>query len=359
MSNEREATFRSIRWSMLFAFVRTSAAALAVFSGLVLLGVLVWNVVMENPLVPAHIWTNGLAGVLVVSALLSIVLVGGYSGFQESRTFRRRMRTFHEATLLWANGRLGHRVAVQEADDEMEELAAALNRMAERLEQQKSALERLVETNEQLYQQAVGAAALEERARLSRELHDSVSQQLFALGMTAGAASKLIELDVERARPLVAQTEEMAAKAQAEMRALLLHLRPVELEGRQLVEALERFLHDVCPRHAISYDLDVERGSRLSDGMESHLFRVVQEAVSNVIRHAKAKLLQVRLFTEGDVVVLIVRDDGVGFDPQAVRNGSYGLHSIRERVEEIGGRCEVRSSPDMGTEVRVTVQCLT
>lgn len=344
---------------MLFAFVRASAAALAVFSGLVMLGALLWDLFAEKPLLPADIWTGGLFTVVFLAALLSVLLAGGVAGYVEARSFRRKMIIFHEAILLWANGRLGHRVAVQEADAEMENLAGALNRMAERLEEQKSALERLVDTNEQLYQQASGIAVLEERARLSRELHDSVSQQLFALGMTAGAASKLMKVDVERARPLVAQTEEMAAKAQAEMRALLLQLRPVELEGRTLAEALERFLQDVCPRHAIRYDLDVEQESGLSEGLESHLFRIVQEAVSNVIRHASAQTLQVRLVKEeDDLVALIVRDDGVGFDPKSARDGSFGLHGIRERALEIGGRCEVRSSPGTGTEVRVSVQLL-
>ncbi|TCP55999.1 NarL family two-component system sensor histidine kinase LiaS [Tumebacillus sp. BK434] len=350
--------FRSVRWSMLLAYVRASAAALAVFSGLVMLGAMLWELFADRPLLPDAIWTGGLFTVVVIAALLSIVLIGGVTGYVEARSFRRKMIIFHEAILLWANGRLGHRVAVQEADDEMEDLAGALNRMAERLEEQKSALERLVETNEQLYQQAAGLAALEERARLSRDLHDSVSQQLFALGMTAGAANKLLALDVERARPLVAQTEEMAAKAQAEMRALLLQLRPVELEGRSLREALERFLHDVCPRHGIRYDLDVEQESRLPEGLESQLFRVVQEAVSNVIRHAAANTLQVRLVREDDVVALTVRDDGAGFDTRAAKDGSFGLHGIRERALEIGGRCEVRSSPGLGTEVRVSVQLL-
>ncbi len=343
---------------MLFAFVRTSAAALAVFSGLVIFGVLLGGLLTKHALLPQEIWSEGLVAILVVSGLLSALLVGGITGFVESRSFRRRVQTMHEATLLWANGRLGHRIGVEEVDDEMEELATSLNRMAERLEEQKIALEQLVKKNEQLFQQSANVAAMEERARLSRELHDSVSQQLFALGMTAGAANKLLALDVERARPLVEQTEEMAAKAQAQMRALLLQLRPVELEGRSLGEALEQFLHDVCPRHGIRYDLDVTSVAPLSDRLESHLFRVVQEAISNVVRHASAKLLQVRLLREGEQVTLIVRDDGVGFDPTTMRDGSYGLRSIRERAEEVGGRCSVRSSLDTGTEVRVSVNML-
>lgn len=358
MSNEFEQRFRSVRWSMLFAFVRTSAAALAVFSGLVIFGVLLGGLLTKHALLPQEIWSEGLVAILVVSGLLSALLVGGITGFVESRSFRRRVQTMHEATLLWANGRLGHRIGVEEVDDEMEELATSLNRMAERLEEQKIALEQLVKKNEQLFQQSANVAAMEERARLSRELHDSVSQQLFALGMTAGAANKLLALDVERARPLVEQTEEMAAKAQAQMRALLLQLRPVELEGRSLGEALEQFLRDVCPRHGIRYDLDVTSVAPLSDRLESHLFRVVQEAISNVVRHASAKLLQVRLLREGEQVTLIVRDDGVGFDPTTMRDGSYGLRSIRERAEEVGGRCSVRSSLDTGTEVRVSVNML-
>ncbi|MGZ4112148.1 MAG: sensor histidine kinase, partial [Tumebacillaceae bacterium] len=162
----------------------------------------------------------------------------------------------------------------------------------------------------------------------------------------------------ERAKPLVVQTEEMAAKAQAEMRALLLHLRPVELEGRSLIEAAERFLQDVCPRNGLRYEFDVEVATRLGEGIESHLFRIIQESVSNVIRHASAEALRVRLVQERASIVLSIADDGQGFDPQLVRNGSYGTHSIRERAEEIGGMLEVRSAPGNGTEVRVTVRMI-
>lgn len=362
MLNEWNRKLTGVRWSLLFAFFRAIAAALAVFIGLVWGAVAIWNEVSDTPLfVDMGTWTVGqwLPAVVIflLAALISILLVATTIGSFEARTLRWRMHTLIEATTLWANGRLGHRIVITGVDDEVGELATSLNGMAGRLEEHVAALQRLVEKNERLYQQAAGLAAMEERARLARDLHDSVSQQLFALGMTIGAANKLAS-QPERARPLIEQAEKMASKAQAEMRALLMHLRPVELEGRSLIEALERFLQDVCPRHQMSYDLEAEGISGLGEGLESQLFRVVQEAVSNVIRHASASLLQVRLVQDGTRVVLSIRDDGQGFEPGLVRDGSYGMQSIRERAEEIGGRLEVRSAIGAGTEVRVTVRMI-
>lgn len=354
---------RSVRWSLFLAFLRTTAAALVVFIGLVWVGLSLWKEIPGSTLAPivgqvSHNQWLVIISLLLLSAVLAVVLVGGSSGFAESRGLKRRMRTLVEATMLWANGRLGHRIVVHNAEDEFTELAVSLNGMAERLEEHVAALQRLIEKNEELQQQSAGLAKLEERSRLARDLHDSVSQQLFALGMTAGAASKLMATAPERAAQLVGQTEEMAAKAQAEMRALLLHLRPVELEGRSLIEGAQRFLQDVCPRNGLEYHFDVDGVTHLSEGIEGHLFRILQEAVSNVVRHASAKKLRVQLVQQGREVVLSIQDDGRGFDPRQVRDGSYGAHSIRERAEEIGGYLEVSSGLGRGTEVRVTVRMI-
>jgi two-component system, NarL family, sensor histidine kinase LiaS len=363
MSNKWDNRFHSVRWSLFLAFLRTATAALVVFIGIAWGGLSLWEVLPDSTLAPltaqltASQW-GIIFGILIFSAVVTVLLVGVRSGFVESRALKRRMRTLIEATMSWANGGLGHRIVVQGEEDELTELALSLNGMAERLEEHVAALQRLIEKNEELHQQAAGLAKMEERSRLARDLHDSVSQQLFALGMTAGAASKLIEVAPERAKPLVVQTEEMAAKAQAEMRALLLHLRPVELEGRSLVEAAERFLQDVCPRNGLRYEFDVDVATRLGEGIESHLFRIIQESVSNVVRHASATTLRLRLVQERASIVLSILDDGQGFDPQLVRDGSYGAHSIRERAEEIGGVLEVRSSRGNGTEVRVTVRMI-
>lgn len=351
--------FESVRWSLLLAFVRTTAAALVVFVGLAGIGVILHDWLSDTTLLNREALTFGQWAMFVLILLLagvgSILLVGLTGGYTQSRAMQERMHALVEATLLWSNGRLGHRIEVVGEEHEITELAGALNGMAERLEDQVLALGRLVDKNERLAKQAAGMATMEERQRLARDLHDSVSQQLFAIGMTAGAASKLYDRDPERARPLIGQLEEMASKAQAEMRALLLHLRPVGLEGRSLAEALDRFLQDVCPRHQICYDMELNGVVRLSDGLEGHLFRIAQEAVSNVIRHASAKRLLVKLSREGERACLSIIDDGQGFDPKQSRGGSYGLQSIRERAEEVGGRLEVLSSPGQGTEMRVWV----
>jgi len=355
--------FDSVRWALLRAFARTTTAALVVFIGLAWGGLMLYNQLSEQPLLPAGVslaveqWV-WVVLILVLSFAIALLLAVFSGGLRETRAWRRRVETLIDAATLWANGRLGHRIVERGSDDEIHELAVSLNGMAERLEEQVVALQRLVEENEVLARQSAGLATMEERARLARDLHDSVSQLLYALGMTAGAASKLIEQNPEKAKPFVLQTEQMAAKAQAEMRGLLLHLKPVELEGRSVHEALERFLHDVCPRHGIRYDLEVDVEGRLGEGLEAHLFRIAQEAVSNVIRHASAQALQVHVVEAGGRLLLSIHDDGKGFDPHNVRDGSYGLAGIRERAEELGGKFDLRTSPGQGTELRVTLSRL-
>lgn len=348
------------RWSLLFAFVRAAAAALALFVGIVWAAVMVYHAQGRGRFFAEDMPVEWIVVTMSIAAVVSVLAVGVGNGYLESRELRRRMGTLGEAARLWAGGRLGHRIVeVGGESDEVSALAVSLNRMAGRLEEQVNALMRLLEENEQLQQQAATAATLTERARLARELHDSVSQQIFAIGMTAGAVQKLYDWDSERARPLVGQLEEMAQKAQAEMRALLLHLRPVELEGRSLAEALERFLMEVCARHGLRYDLEIgENVSVLGEGVEAQLFRIGQEAVSNVIRHAQASRVAVRLVGLADEVYFSVRDDGKGFAVDRGTDGSYGMKTLRERTEEAGGRLEIRTSSGAGTEVAVVVPIL-
>lgn len=359
MYHESDRLQRS-RWSLLFAFVRAAAAALALFVGIVWAATMIYHAQGRGRLFAEEVPVQWIAVTVVIAVVVSVLAVGVGIGYMESRELRRRMGTLGEAARLWAGGRLGHRIVeVGGETDEVSALAVSLNRMAGRLEEQVNALMRLLEENEQLQQQAATAATLTERARLTRELHDSVSQQIFAIGMTAGAVQKLYDRDSERARPLVGQLEEMAQKAQAEMRALLLHLRPVELEGRSLAEALERFLLEVCSRQGLRYDLEIGADvTFLGEGVEAQLFRIGQEAVSNVIRHAEATRVAVRLVCVEGAVLFSIRDDGKGFAVDRGADGSYGMKTLRERTEEAGGRLEIRTSPGAGTEVAVTVPML-
>jgi len=202
-------------------------------------------------------------------------------------------------------------------------------------------------------------AITEERQRLARELHDAVSQQLFAISMTATAVKRTLDKDFERAKRQVELIEEMASVAQSEMRALLLHLRPVHLDGKRLPQALEALVEELqqkVPNMVIA--LDQEPHLAILPEAEDHLFRIVQEALSNTLRHARASRMDISLRREQGQLHLLMRDDGVGFDMEAKKQTSYGLLTMEERVYEMGGTMTLRSAPGEGTEIDIRVPVL-
>lgn len=199
------------------------------------------------------------------------------------------------------------------------------------------------------------SAVIEERQRLARELHDAVSQQLFAISMTATAVSRTIERDWERARRQVQLIEEMAAVAQSEMRALLLHLRPVHLDGKSLGQALYVLIEELQQKVPMNIQLEVDESIKLHADAEDHLFRIAQEALSNALRHSKAERMDIKLQRCGDEVHMIILDDGIGFDVEAKKSASYGLLTMAERVQELGGGLELNSKIGEGTSIHIWV----
>ncbi|WP_373312752.1 sensor histidine kinase [Paenibacillus glycanilyticus] len=199
------------------------------------------------------------------------------------------------------------------------------------------------------------SAVIEERQRLARELHDAVSQQLFAISMTATAVSRTIERDWERAKRQVQLIEEMASVAQSEMRALLLHLRPVHLDGKNLAAALTALVDELKQKVPMTIDLDVDDSITMKPGAEDHLFRIAQEALSNTLRHAKAESMEIKLHRKGPEVRMLLKDTGIGFDLEAKKQTSYGLLTMEERVNELGGYLHMISRPGEGTSIDIRV----
>jgi signal transduction histidine kinase len=212
--------------------------------------------------------------------------------------------------------------------------------------------------NTRLYRRAQAAAVLEERNRLARELHDSVSQQLFSITLTAQAARAQLEKNPQRAATQLERLQETATAALAEMRALIFQLRPPALRDQGLVAALQQHAQALSRREGLAIALSVVGNDRQARGMEQPLFRIVQEALNNVIKHANAQNVTVTLEFSPERVVLRVADDGQGFDPDATPSGHgrhLGMISMRERAIEIGGTMNLRSMIGGGTEVTVTV----
>ncbi|WP_256208429.1 sensor histidine kinase [Paenibacillus sp. CF384] len=222
-------------------------------------------------------------------------------------------------------------------------------------EGQAQAPESFSEEDEAWTEQVRFSAVIEERQRLARELHDAVSQQLFAISMTATAVSRTMEKDWERAKRQVQLIEEMASVAQSEMRALLLHLRPIHLDGKNLGQALHSLIDELKQKVPMVITLEADPTIKLDTEAEDHLFRIAQEALSNTLRHSKAEHLNIYLQHAGAYVRLTLQDDGTGFNLEEKKQTSYGLLTMEERVNVLGGSLKLITSPGNGVLIDIWV----
>ncbi|PYE51168.1 PAS domain S-box-containing protein [Deinococcus yavapaiensis KR-236] len=209
--------------------------------------------------------------------------------------------------------------------------------------------------NARLFADAGDRAALQERHKLARELHDSVSQALYGIALGGRTTLRLLERSPEKAPDSVKYMLSLAEAALAEMRALIFELRPESLEQEGLSMALAKLASALQARHGLEVSLDLGDEPDLGIDAKVALLRIAQEATHNTVKHAGASRVELRLWQEGSVVVLEVHDDGMGFDPGVARQGSLGQKTMRERATAVGGTCSVTSSLGRGTLVRVEV----
>jgi signal transduction histidine kinase len=207
--------------------------------------------------------------------------------------------------------------------------------------------------NARLYEQSREYAVIEERNRLARELHDSVTQSLFSVTLLSEASLSLLDRHPAKARERLERANELAQGALAEMRALIFQLRPMTLQEEGLLSALKKHLNALHSRHGQLVQLQVTGNARrLPAPVEDATFRIVQEALNNVIKHAGTQTAAVMLEFGANGLRLCVVDGGVGFDPKAPRrSGTLGMSSMRERADGVGGRLTIESAPGQGTRV--------
>jgi signal transduction histidine kinase len=212
--------------------------------------------------------------------------------------------------------------------------------------------------NARLHAQVERLAVVEERERLARELHDSVTQALYSVNLYAEAARRAIASgNQESALKNMDQVRNMAREAVVDMRLLIFELRPPALEEEGLAAALQARLDSVETRAGLETALQVEGERRLPPTVEEELFWITQEALNNVVKHAHARRVTVRLELGSEDVQLEVRDDGVGFEPtRAERSGGVGLGSLQERAARIAGELAIESASGEGTRVTVRVK---
>ncbi len=211
-----------------------------------------------------------------------------------------------------------------------------------------------------LYNQAEQSAATAERQRLSRDLHDSVTQSLYSVTMYAEAAVRLLDAgDTTTTAKHLRELRDTAQEALREMRLLIFELRPLALEKIGLVAALQARLESVEARGGTRTELQVDgvQGpDQVSRSVEEELYHIAQEALNNVLKHSHAEHVRVHLRFSDAETVLEIGDDGVGFAPGASSSvGGLGLASLKERAQKIGARLNIESTPGSGTQIRVVV----
>jgi signal transduction histidine kinase len=211
--------------------------------------------------------------------------------------------------------------------------------------------------NARLYEQAQELAALEERQKLARELHDSVSQALYGIALGLHTARIQLDRDPEELPESLDYLLSLAEAALAEMRALIFELRPESLEHEGLIAALSRQAAALQARHNIAVHTDLCEEPSLAPTAKQELYRIAQEAVQNAVKHAHADNVDLLLRQSASAVILEVRDDGIGFDPEGLYPGHLGLRSMRERAQHINGALWIESAPDQGTRLVAEVPC--
>jgi NarL family two-component system sensor histidine kinase LiaS len=327
----------------------------AVFLGAVITS-LVGGAILNSRLLPVgDIKLQGEQAVIVAGLFFLLALViHAFLIYQESKRIKKRLGDVTAFTAVLARGNLAYRMDILEKD-EIGRVAGELNRLAETMENQVASLQRLADYNEELTGKVHSAAIIEERQRLARELHDAVSQQLFALTMLSEAVLATMEAGTEPDQDQVRDIAGLAAQVQQEMRALLLHLRPVQLDGETLAEGLESLANELEKKSGLAFEISLYSLPPLARGVENHLFRIVQEALANILRHAEAGKVGINLFAKSGELFLQISDDGKGFNPLQEKKASYGLKTMRERCEEIGGQIKITSREAAGTRIDIRI----
>jgi PAS domain S-box-containing protein len=211
----------------------------------------------------------------------------------------------------------------------------------------------------QLHQQAEKLAVIEERQRLARELHDSVTQALYSVILYADATRMALSAGKQKvAAEHLQELRNMAREAMLDMRLLIFELHPPVLEKEGLMIAVRTRLETVEARSGLQTAFHVEgKEIRLPLSIEEELYRIVQEALNNAVKHAKAQQVAIEFLYEAERFCLEVRDDGIGFDPQiASQGGGMGLRGIEERVRRIGGQLTIESTQEEGTVLKVEIK---
>jgi len=263
-------------------------------------------------------------------------LLGSIFGLWTANGLTSRLTGVSQAAHDWSQGDFS--VSVRDTSkDEIGKLTNDLNIMAKQLEN-------LMDRRQEI-------SALEERNRLARDLHDSVKQQAFAASAQLGAARAFLKNDLDKASAHLDEADLLVSRIRQELTELIQELRPVEIKGKGLITAIEDFSGDFERRNNIQVNLECWGERVLPLDVEKCIFRVIQEALANVLWHSQADKVQLLLDYRSDMLMLSIQDNGIGFvhDPNEI--AGMGLKFMSERAELVGGELEIDSKLGLGTKI--------
>ena len=238
------------------------------------------------------------------------------------------------------------------SQDELGELAESFNKMTGELNRRTHELSQ-TSSELEIKKAQLKVAALEERQRLARELHDSVSQALYGIALGARTARTLLDRDPAKAAEPIDYVLSLADAGLSEMRALIFELRPESLQNEGLVAALTKLGEALHARHKLAVVTDFCAEPDISLDAKEVLYRVAQEALHNTAKHASAARVEMALRCKDHQIQLTIDDNGQGFNPEGDFPGHLGLQSMRERVAALDGTLQIISQPGQGTTIMV------
>src|SRR6266700_6627518 len=277
---------------------------------------------------------------MILPDVVIFSLIAGLFGILSMRGIIGRLRRIAAATTSFATGQYDQRLPATAAD-EIGQLEAHFNQMAEQLISHLAREKLLVEQN----------TRLEERTRLARDLHDSIKQEVFALAVQIELARLRLEQDGAAAQEHLGFADELSYQIQQELTTLIDALRPADLQAKGLTTALRDYVTNWSRRCSIAVDLSLPETCPLPSFIEVALWRVTQEALSNIARHSQARMAQLHLEWTEQHVSLSISDNGQGFEMLSHMHNGLGLHSMRERIEQVGGTILIQSTKGAGMHI--------
>ncbi len=237
----------------------------------------------------------------------------------------------------------------QRVEARTHELAEANERLKQEIEQRKK-------VEEELAKKAAEEAVAVDRTRLARDLHDAVTQTLFSASLTAEVLPDLWEMDVEAARNSTEELRQLTRGALAEMRTLLLELRPAALTQTSLSDLIKQLCEAFIGRARLPIQLKIEGNCQIPPEVQVAFYRIAQESLNNAFKYARATVVNVNLYIHPAYVHFETCDNGIGFDMSMIKPMTLGMRIMRERAEAIGANLQITSSPGSGTCVVMTWQ---